>query len=729
MKLFEFQQKLVDALSDKCTEPGGKDTIVVKAPTGAGKTIVLVHLIERLADRLPNAAFVWLCPGQGELEEQSMLRMKQVNPQRETMRLFEALSKGFAAGSTTFINWELVTNKKNVAVREAETKNLFDKIQEAQQQGVEFILIIDEEHSHNTAKANKIREQFAPKRTIRVSATAKKDNRYDYIEVDEAEVIDSGLITRALYVNEGVRDGDAVSDEISYLLTLGDKKRKAIARRYKEKGKNINPLVLIQFPNAQPETVKAVEQQLETMGYTTANGMVSKWMSEEKVNLPDNFSENHAVPVFLLMKQAISTGWDCPRAKILIKLRENMSEGFEIQTIGRIRRMPEACHYDDDLLDFCYVYTFDEKYKAGLLDSMDRAYETRCLSLRHDIGSIELKKQTRDLDFDGMDQRQVLQKIHDFYTDQVTLGGDFMRNVALLKEKGYVFGTSLKSEVLTGDFIHIEALSSSTSFISVNREFDFRVHSLLLTHCLDEMKSTLGMSHQAVHTILQRLFKKGANCKQKLLSLAPNEFASFVINNRELLKGVCRTIASEMVAQSQLVLAPKEIRFEIPKQDFLHYDSTVKSEKFLQKNVYKGYTTGFCTGRLRSTCEILFEQYCEKNDDIEWVYKNGDRGMQYFSVVYLNGVNRQFLFYADYIVKTKNGEIWIIETKGGEIAGKDKNIDSLVKNKFAAFKEYARLHHVKWGFVRDLDLGLYFNNTEYADSMQTEHWIPLEEVL
>ena len=27
--------------------------------------------------------------------------------------------------------------------------------------------------------------------------------------------------------------------------------------------------------------------------------------------------------------------------------------------------MPEAAHYEDDLLDFCYVYTFDEKYKAG----------------------------------------------------------------------------------------------------------------------------------------------------------------------------------------------------------------------------------------------------------------------------------------------------------------------------------------------------------------------------
>ena len=40
-------------------------------------------------------------------------------------------------------------------------------------------------------------------------------------------------------------------------------------------------------------------------------------MSEDKKDLPDNLTQNDGIPVFLLMKQAISTGWDCPRAKIL----------------------------------------------------------------------------------------------------------------------------------------------------------------------------------------------------------------------------------------------------------------------------------------------------------------------------------------------------------------------------------------------------------------------------
>ena len=43
----------------------------------------------------------------------------------------------------------------------------------------------------------------------------------------------------------------------------------------------------------------------------------------------------------------------------------------------------------------------------------------------------------------------------------------------------------------------------------------------------------------------------------------------------------------------------------------------------------------------------------------------GDTGQQFFSIVYQAG-NKQRLFYPDYIVKLKNEEVWIIETKGGE---------------------------------------------------------------
>lgn len=75
-----------------------------------------------------------------------------------------------------------------------------------------------------------------------------------------------------------------------------------------------------------------------------------------------------------------------------------------------------------------------------------------------------------------------------------------------------------------------------------------------------------------------------------------------------------------------------------------------------------------------------------------------------------------------------NGEVWIIETKGGGSHGQDKNIDSQIANKFDAFKEYAKAYHLHWGFVRDKDQRLYIDNTEFAEDMADENWKPLADV-
>ena len=107
------------------------------------------------------------------------------------------------------------------------------------------------------------------------------------------------------------------------------------------------------------------------------------------------------------------------------------------------------------------------------------------------------------------------------------------------------------------------------------------------------------------------------------------------------------------------------------------------------------------------------------------MYKNGDTGRQYFSIVYLDGMQHQWLFYADYIVRKKDGTVWVIETKGGESKGKDKNIDIQIGNKFNAFKAYATKHNLRWGFVRDKDNRLYINNTEFSPDMSGEAWKPL----
>ena len=88
-----------------------------------------------------------------------------------------------------------------------------------------------------------------------------------------------------------------------------------------------------------------------------------------------------------------------------------------------------------------------------------------------------------------------------------------------------------------------------------------------------------------------------------------------------------------------------------------------------EKKAYKEYNTSMTTSGFRSTSEQLIENYLESRDDVDWYYKNRDTGQQYLSIIYGNNLSKVYLFYPDYIIKKKNGEVWIIEIKGGERKG------------------------------------------------------------
>jgi type III restriction enzyme len=155
----------------------------------------------------------------------------------------------------------------------------------------------------------------------------------------------------------------------------------------------------------------------------------------------------------------------------------------------------------------------------------------------------------------------------------------------------------------------------------------------------------------------------------------------------------------------------------------IKYDASETDVVELLSNAYQEYPSSALVDGIRSLPERLFERYCENNPSVDWVYKNGDKGQQYFSIVYVDTLQKQWLFYPDYIVKLRNGDVWIIETKGGEQQyGQTKNRDRQVENKFEAFKQYAEDKNIKWGFVRDKNENLKINNTEYTESMQDEHW-------
>ena len=61
LTLFDFQEKAVMKLLDLTEDRQSKQTIVVKSPTGSGKTIILIGFVDEYLNNInSNTAFIWL---------------------------------------------------------------------------------------------------------------------------------------------------------------------------------------------------------------------------------------------------------------------------------------------------------------------------------------------------------------------------------------------------------------------------------------------------------------------------------------------------------------------------------------------------------------------------------------------------------------------------------------------------------------------------------------------
>jgi hypothetical protein len=84
--------------------------------------------------------------------------------------------------------------------------------------------------------------------------------------------------------------------------------------------------------------------------------------------------------------------------------------------------------------------------------------------------------------------------------------------------------------------------------------------------------------------------------------------------------------------------------------------------------------------------ELEFIDFLESNSKVKWWHKQGDHGKEFFSIIYREQdeiektrfVNA--LFYPDWIICTKDDEIWIVDTKKG-MTGVERSSNTIAKMK------------------------------------------------
>lgn len=721
MRLATFQLKAIADLMEAMSGP--EQEIILKSCTGSGKTIILTHFMDEYGKSFFGKVFIWLTPGKGDLEEQSKAKMDKYIYGSHTKLLTDVMTSGFEENDACFINWEKLTKKGNNALKDGERTNFLEHIRNAQNSGLSFVVIVDESHQNDTVKAADILQYFAPEKIIRCSATPKNYTHAKLIEIPEEDVIAEGLIKKMLVINQDFPQNIQVETQIAFLLEQALKKQRELHSAFLREGVKVNPLIIVQIPNKNDVMQDEIERWFESKRITYENGQLAVWLSNKHDNL-DSIEENDASQIAVIIKQAVATGWDCPRAHILVKLRDNMSETFEIQTIGRIRRMPEAKHYDNDLLDSCYLYTLDEKFTEGVKLNLGKgALSAATLYLKPEFKDITLTSEQKSGLSVTRSPAEALEALTAYFQKTYRTGKNAAENKTRLETAGYVFSDQIIDYTKSGTVTAMtKGQFDQLNEVRLFTELDTHRHGREYHHRVAEIGLKVGLDYAQINTVLRRMFAKDAPGSSKILCLEVRELYAFVLNNAQHIKDDIRRAMAAMLDQTMLnTPAITTVSFHIPQSCLFTYDDGAKSQVVLTKNVYEGY---LASAEPRSASEKKFEKFCEGSPAVDWFYKNGDKGAEYFSIVYMDNFGKQKSFFPDYIVSVQ-GELWIIETKGGfDRTGKSEDIDIFSPKKFEVLKAYLEKHQLHGGFVREdkQSQELCICMEQYSDDIKSKDW-------
>ncbi|MFA7700065.1 DEAD/DEAH box helicase [Mycoplasmopsis synoviae] len=396
MKLTKVQREAVNDIVDHWKAKEIRE-LVFKAPTGSGKTFMVASIIDQIIslNNEKKLFFIIATPSSAELPKQFFDKLNKYktylnnidikielveSPSNNKMKkdynffLKPEENKVMIFGKSSF-------GKKRIFTEEGIIDALFDELKN--DDSFELIYIRDEAHIGTKISRAEI-ENFesnilkVAKFIIKMSATVNKNDHY--VEITERDLIEDDevkLLKEKLVYNEGIVQNDIEYDSNS-ILHAACKKFREIKDQYdatKEEGlSGINPAMLIQVKNSDkndPEEqkiqnlVKGYQKIIESYGWNWATyfGDDKNTSSQirEKVTL-NNLSQNNSSFDVIFFKVGPATGWDIPRATMLVQLRNVCSESLNIQTIGRIKRNPNPWYpFKRDSIVFKYFIYSDKK--------------------------------------------------------------------------------------------------------------------------------------------------------------------------------------------------------------------------------------------------------------------------------------------------------------------------------------------------------------------------------
>ncbi|MGB3604362.1 MAG: DEAD/DEAH box helicase family protein [Gordonia sp. (in: high G+C Gram-positive bacteria)] len=395
-----------------------RTAFALSSTTGSGKTVIAATVIEALlhgSDEFdfaadPSAVVLWVSkdPSLNEQTKGRFIECADAIPTGDLVLLDKHYAEdSLETGKVYFINPSKLGKKADFVKHTDSRRFTFWEILDNTigDEDKTLYMVLDE--AHEGMKVPSGDEQTIVQKIINgnganppmpvvwgISATVKRFDeamkhatgfsKEPNVEIDPKRVQESGLLKNTLTLDIPDEDGDFSTTMVREATLDFVAVSELWAHYCAEQGiDTVLPLLVIQIPN------KAAGQKDSEKGRQDEDALIHLMLETVRKNWPDmpadcvahvlgdrstievgayeipkvapqDIEDDHQIRV-LVAKDAVSTGWDCPRAEVLVSLRPAVDDTYVTQLLGRMVRTPLAQSTSVERLNSasCYLPYFD----------------------------------------------------------------------------------------------------------------------------------------------------------------------------------------------------------------------------------------------------------------------------------------------------------------------------------------------------------------------------------
>ncbi|HVM06924.1 MAG TPA: DEAD/DEAH box helicase family protein [Acidimicrobiales bacterium] len=427
--LKDFQQTYASDLVKKLrsaareSRSGDLQAVSLVSATGSGKTAMVTAAIEDLltgdADHggIPDATFLWISD-QPELNTQTRRKMNETSSLLDESRLVvvggsELGHDELQSGRVYFINTQKLARDRDLVKRgDGRVRTFWDVVAAtSERQRGRFFVVVDEAHRGMTenprarSEANSIIQKFikgsegelppvpvvvgisaTPERFHSVVQGTTRTFRQVLVPVDAVRT--SGLLKHRIKIKHPRRAN------ASDFTLLGEAARRL--NEYTERWQKycsgtsdrvVDPVLVVQVQDGSGRRISnsdlghALSKINDVIGPLSPLAVAHSFQEGRSIDVggysvryiapPDIDADPDVRVVFF--KTGLNTGWDCPRAEVMMSFRTALDSTAIAQLVGRMVRAPLARQVEgDDFLNGVHLFLphYDRKQLAAVVKEL-----------------------------------------------------------------------------------------------------------------------------------------------------------------------------------------------------------------------------------------------------------------------------------------------------------------------------------------------------------------------